>query len=203
MANIFDIYELYKQYYGVAKYHVLPSADDKAISQKIAYSLEKRETESGAIQYSSKQISFNKTGLIGQDIWHPVQLWKSGTEFIDIDICTIRINGQKTIVKTAVSERKGTVKEQFAIDDYKFTIKGFLVGKNQTIPEKEISLLKDFYESSDPILLYGGYPELFLDESCRVVIDNLEFPDVQGKAYWIRPFNFTCESDFITDIIIQ
>jgi hypothetical protein len=119
---------------------------------------------------------------------------------IEIEACTIGVNLSKTIIRTAVSERKGTVKECFAIDDYKFTIKGFLIGKNRMVPEDQIMLLKEWFETTEPIELHGGYPEIFLDESCRVAVSSLNFPEVQGKATWIRPFDMTLETDYIQDL---
>ncbi|MNY27607.1 hypothetical protein D3C86_1615190 [compost metagenome] len=108
----------------------------------------------------------------------------------------------KEIIRTPVSERKGKVKECFAIDDYRFSIKGFLIGKNRLVPEDQIQQLKDWFETTEPIELHGGYPEIFLDESCRVAVSNLDFPEVQGKAPWIRPFTMTIETDYIQDLII-
>jgi hypothetical protein len=99
-----------------------------------------------------------------------------------------------------VSERKGSVKECFSIDDYKFTIRGFLIGENRKFPEKEIQKLRRLAETTKAVELHGGYPELFLDESCRIAIESLEFPEVQGKQNWIRPFTLNCESDFIQDL---
>ncbi|AWG24824.1 DUF6046 domain-containing protein [Flavobacterium kingsejongi] len=201
---LFDVKELYKQTFGSSNFHVPAKGSDKTKSSTILLGgIPQNPNPAGTIQYNSKQISLNKQGLYGQEIWHPIALWRSSEKVLEIDNCTMRVNVVKTIVRTAVSERKGTVKEQFSIDDYKFTIKGFLIGKNRKFPEEDIIKLKEIFESNDPISLHGGYPELFLDDSCRIVIDTLDFPDVQGKAHWIRPFSFTCESDFITDLIIQ
>lgn len=147
-------------------------------------------------------IALNKIGAYGQDIWFPVEFWKDKEKVIEIDACTVTVNLSKTIIKTTVSERKGTVHEVFGIDDYKFTIKGFLIGKNRVFPEDQINKLKEIFETIEPVSLHGGYPELFLDKSCRVVIAALDFPEVQGKNPWIRPFNLTCESDFIQNLIL-
>ncbi len=204
MVSIFDLQELYKTYFKKSPYYITPKDSEEPVTQDIVYSgIADNNRTKGSIDYSSKQIALNKIGAYGQDIWFPITFKVSEKLSLEIEACTVAVNLSKTIIKTAVSERKGTVKETFGIDDYKFTIKGFLIGKNRFFPEDQINKLKEIFETTDPVELHGGYPELFLDESCRVVIATLDFPEVQGKSPWIRPFNLTCESDFIQDLIIK
>lgn len=58
--------------------------------------------------------------------------------------------------------------------------------KRAKFPEDEINKLKTLFESNLPVELHGGYQELFLEKSCWVAIETLEFPETQGKAQWIR-----------------
>lgn len=204
MVSVFDLKEIYKTYFNKTPYYITPSGSDNSFTTSPVYSgIEENSRPRGSIDYSSKQIAFNKVGLYGQDIWFPIEFWKSTKKVLEIEACTVSVNLSKTIIKTVVSERKGTVKECFSIDDYKFSIKGFLIGKNRIFPEDQINKLKELFETAEPVLLHGGYPELFLDESCRVAIATLDFPEVQGKTPWIRPFSLTCESDYIEDLIIK
>lgn len=201
MISVFDLQDLYKTYFNKSPYFITPKSSEKQVTQDVVYAgIAQNPNPKGTIYRSLKNRAFNKIGAYGQDIWFPIEFWKSNEKSIEIDACTVAVNLSKTIIKTAVSERKGTVHEVFAIDDYKFTIKGFLIGKNRTFPEEQINMLKEFFETTEPVSLHGGYPELFLDQSRRVVIATLDFPEVQGKNHWIRPFNLTCESDFISDI---
>jgi hypothetical protein len=186
MVSIFDLQALYKTYFNKLPYH-LPDND----------------RPKGSIDYSKNNIALNKIGAYGKDIWFPITFWINEKTSLEIEACTVAVNLSKTIIKTAVSERKGTVHETFGIDDYKFTIKGFLIGKNRFFPEDQINQLKEIFETTEPVLLKGGYPEVFLGDTCHVVIATLDFPEVQGKSPWIRPFSLTCESDFIQDIIIK
>ncbi len=203
MVSIFDLQDLYKTYFHKSPYYISKKDSEKPVTQDIVYSgIPENDRRKGSIDYSTKQIALNKIGAYGQDIWFPIEFWKSTEKVLEIEACTVAINLSKTIIKTAVSERKGSVHEVFGIDDYKFTIKGFLIGKNRFFPEEQINKLKEIFETTEPVSLHGGYPELFLDESCRVIIATLDFPEVQGKSPWIRPFNLTCESDFIQDLII-
>ncbi|MNG04220.1 hypothetical protein D3C84_873380 [compost metagenome] len=195
----FDLLKLYKTYFNNTPYFV-SNDDNKPLTQEPGYSITMENPRpKGSIDYSSKNIAFNKIGSYGQDIWFPIELWKSGRKLIEIEACTVGVNLMKEIIRTPVSERKGKVKECFAIDDYRFSIKGFLIGKNRLVPEDQIQQLKDWFETTEPIELHGGYPEIFLDESCRVAVSNLDFPEVQGKAPWIRPFTMTIETDYIQD----
>ncbi|WP_291122792.1 DUF6046 domain-containing protein [Flavobacterium sp. UBA6046] len=204
MSNIYDLQALYKSQFGFSAYHIKPKSEETPIERDIFYSIPlENPRPKGSIDYSSKNIALNKKGLYGQDIWFPIELWKSGRKIIEIEACTVGVNLVKEIIRTQVSERKGRVKECFAIDDYKFNIKGFLIGKNRLFPEDQIQYLKDWFETTEPIELHGGYPELFLDESCRVAITALDFPEVQGKAVWVRPFTMTVETDYIQDLILK
>lgn len=207
-ANVFNLYDLYKEYFGRGSYYVDKNGDKKNFTQEVEIpGITKNPHPRGTIHYSNKNISFNKIGAYGQDIWFPVEFKGGkivGGEWtainLHINACTTSVNLATTVVSTPVVERKGTVNEIINIDDYKFTIRGFLIGKNRTVPEDQIRALIDLKESTMEKTLHGGYPEIFLDESCRVIITELEFPEVQGQNHWIRPFSLTCKSDFITDL---
>ncbi|WP_407479981.1 DUF6046 domain-containing protein [Elizabethkingia anophelis] len=205
MVTIFDLNNLYKEYFGKSPFYVGAQGE---VTQNInSLNIPKNETPRGMIHYNKNNINFNKIGKYGQDIWFPVELrGQKGTgvdlEIINIvlDACTTAVNLTKTVIRTAVSERKGTVKEMVNVDDYKFTVRGFLIGKNRRVPEGGIQTLKELFESTKPVTMHGGYPEMFLDETCQVVISTLEFPETQGTQHWIRPFIMTIESDFINDL---
>ena len=207
-ANSFNLVTLYKEYFGRGSYHI-DKAGETVKAETVLYSgITRNPRPKGTIHFSKRTgQSFNKTGKYGQDIWFPIEL--KGTKIIGgslepisipLDICTVSVNLVSTIIRTPVTERKGTVKEIVNIDDYKFTIRGFLINNNRTVPEDQILDLVALKESTQEKTLNGGYPELFLDETCRVVISDLEFPEVQGQNHWIRPFSLSCESDFITDL---
>ena len=169
----FDLYKLYKTYFNNSPYYINPDGNTKPITEEIGYSITTENPRpKGSIDYSSKNIAFNKIGSYGQDIWFPIELWKSEQKLIEIEACTVGVNMMKEIIRTPVSERKGKVKECFAIDDYRFSIKGFLIGKNRIVPEDQILKLKDIFETTEPVELHGGYPEIFLDKKswlyCRL-----------------------------------
>jgi hypothetical protein len=202
--SVFDLEKLYSTYFNNKPYFINKGGKTQQSVQDSMYSITENPRSKGSIDYTSKQIALNKINTYGKDIWFPIELWKSNQSILSIDACTIAVNLSKTIIKTVVSERQGTIKEQFSTDDYKFTVKGFLIGENRFFPEQQIQQLKELFKTTEPIELRGGYPEIFLDEdTTKIVMNTLDFPDVQGKSPWIRPFQFTCESDFIQDLIIK
>ncbi|WP_102980116.1 DUF6046 domain-containing protein [Chryseobacterium scophthalmum] len=208
-ANVFNLVALYKEYFGRGSYHI-DQKGDTTVAETILYSgLPQNPRPRGTVHISSHTgQSFNKSGKYGQDIWFPIVLkghhiienGKLEPIILPIDICTISVNLVSTIIRTPVTERIGTVKEIISHDDYKFTIRGFLVSEDRTVPEKQILDLINLRKSTEEKTLHGGYPELFLDKTCRIVISDIDFPEAQGKNHWIKPFTLTCESDFITDL---
>lgn len=200
---ILDLTKLYKEVFVNTPYKIAGTGSGLDSTPVTYGSVEQNLRDRQSIDYTRKQIALNKKNLYGYDIWHPVEFWVSNKKSIELEACTVGIVLSKTIVETAVSERKGAVIEQFNILNYQFNIRGFLIGKSQFFPEEQIMKLKELHETTEPVSLHGGYPEMFLDESCRVAIINVEFPETQAKAPWLRPFSITCKSDFITDLIIE
>lgn len=133
----------------------------------------------------------------GREVFLPVTLWVSDSLQLRVDCCTVRVTGKKNIIRTPVSERKGTVKEQYHIDDYQFTIKGVLIGTNGKLPDDQMTTLREIFESEKPVELRNALAELFMDKSRRVAIESLEFPEQEGKTMRHRPFVLVCESDFV------
>lgn len=205
-ANIINLVDLYKEYFGRGSYVVTDNGQTSPAEEILYSGLRRNDKPRGTIHYSSKNISFNKQGAYGQDIWFPITLRGTNVQDLEpiemeVEACTVSVNMVNNIVSTPVVERKGTVNEIVSLDDYKFTIRGFLIDKNRNVPEDQIQKLIALRESTQPVTLHGGYPEMFLEESCRIVINEIEFPEVQGRTHWIRPFTLTCKSDFITDLI--
>lgn len=151
-------------------------------------------------------IPLSKQNSVGREIFLPVRLWLNTAENIEIDCCTIRVTSKKTIIRTAVSERVGTIKEQFNVGDYVFNIKGVLIGVNRSFPDQQIRFLKDLYESKQKVELHNALTEIFLTElseenRCPVAIESLEFPEREGGSIWHKPFSLVCETDFADTLI--
>lgn len=138
----------------------------------------------------------------GRDVFLPVRLAEQGGQSITLRCCTLRAVSKKTIVRTAVPERGGTVKEEFSVGDWEFTLKGVLIGDNRAFPDYKMMVMREIYESKEPIYLYSAFTDIFLPKTPEIAIESLEFPEVEGGCAHHRPFVMTCESDNIRDLII-
>ena len=150
----------------------------------------------------------SNTGLLkrqynDKEIWLPVKFTDLDASFkkgeLLLPYSVISISGKKTIVKTPLAERKGTVKELYNVDDYDISIKGFLIDEaNRLWPESQIDDLKRIYENQLAVGLDNALTNIFLkDQGQRVVIETLDFPPVEGGRIHIRPFSMKLESDSV------
>lgn len=111
---------------------------------------------------------------------------------------------KKTVIRTPVAERIGTVKEVFNIGDYKFDIKGVLIAETaKGYPDDEVYRLRMLFESAAPVRLINAVSDLFMDNSRNVCITDIDFPDAPAQELRCRPFSLSCESDSVTNLLVQ
>lgn len=145
-----------------------------------------------------------RENIMGREVFLPIRLSTANGLSITCPCATIRVQNAKNIVRTAVSERIGTVKEMFQVGDYVFTIKGVLIAPaGKSFPDDDIYALRQLFESTEHVLLHNSLSDMFLDTTRYVCITDLEFPDVQGKSLRMKPFQLTCESDYIDSLILK
>ena len=111
----------------------------------------------------------------------------------------ISISSRKTIIETALTERRGTVKELINITDYEIVIKGFIIGATNEFPEIEVSKLRTIYEQNTPIAIQCPLTDIFLlrpdrNGSDQIIISDLQFPAISGVKN-VRPYQLTMLSD--------
>jgi len=143
----------------------------------------------------------------GQEIWLPIKFFELDTKVFGVSellipYASISISSSKTIIKTPLAERRGSVREQYNIDDYKINIKGFIVGYDKSgiypmWPEDEIMVLKKLYELNEAIKLDNALTNVFIGDDHRVVIEHIDFPTVEGGKKNYRPFTMSLESDSV------
>ena len=143
------------------------------------------------------------TEWMGREVLLPVTLWVDDTYNIEIPCATVRVSTQRTVVRTPITQRVGTVKELYGQDDWKFTIKGVLIDRWGNLPEDKIMLLKRIFEMGRPVELRNAYTDLFLEDSKRVALLSLEFPEIEGKSLRMRSFVIQAESDYITNLRVD
>jgi hypothetical protein len=146
---------------------------------------------------------------LGKEIWLPVKfvnLNKAifGATEVLLPYSVIKMSAKKTIVKTPLVERKGTVKELYSIDDFNISLKGFVIDEENRIwPEQELTILKKLFDLNEAIEFDNALSNIFLDKDTRVVIENLELPEVEGGRKHIRPFSLTLESDSVFTLELE
>lgn len=137
----------------------------------------------------------------GINIYLPVKLVEVGGQILNIRCCTIKATSKRTIIRTAVPERVGTVKECYNTGDWSFALKGVLIGENNRYPDNKIEVLREIYESMAPVELYCPLVSLLV-KSKRIAIESLEFGDLEGKSIKHQPFVMVCESDTVEDLYV-
>lgn len=140
--------------------------------------------------------------FLGKEIWLPVRFVNLdsavfGQSELLLPHTVIDIDLRKTIVKTSLAERRGTVKELYSIDDYVITLKGFLIDEDRVWPEQEIELLNKLWNLNEAIEFDNALTNAFLESDTRVVIEELKFPAVENGMKHIRPFSMKLESDSV------
>ncbi|MFT3750968.1 MAG: DUF6046 domain-containing protein [Agriterribacter sp.] len=199
-GEIIDLGKLFANTFGGKPYHI--QEESKRVTEGTPY----RISGTNAEQLVTGNGSLIKEQVKGVDIWFPVRFYNPGdsTPIEYLPYTVVRVTGKKTIVKTPVMYRKGTVKEQYNIDDYSISIKGFLIGENGEFPEQDMDSLKDLFELKRGIQIDNAITNIFLSdpglsrfEQNRVVIESLDFPEVEGGRINVKPFNMQLVSDFV------
>lgn len=229
----FDLNDLYRRAFGIdpQRYRVDQKTDINEDGTNLNNSSEGQYNRDGTIKYDYANTEAGKYKIRsrsadsgstiweqynGKDIWLPTRFRHTGlgTEVADVNgdillpYTVVKITGKKTIVKTPLSERGGTVKELYSIDDYVISIKGFLIDENNRVwPDKEIKQLKQLFCINTAIELDNALTNQFLHTdnniNNRVVIDSFELPEVEGGSVHIRPFSMTLESDSVFDLYVD
>ena len=129
----------------------------------------------------------NKKDFLGRFIFMPVEL-----EDLLLEAVAMNLQVQKKIVKTAVAGRQGTVKELISTQDYKITLKGFLINrKDNNYPTEQVEKLKNIFEKNTSITIKSPLTDIF--EITKVVIESLNLPETKHQN--IQPFSMSLLSD--------
>jgi hypothetical protein len=130
-----------------------------------------------------------------------------------LPFAVISINPKKTIVRTPMPERGGSVHEVVSLDDYAINIKGIVINDSNVWPEKEIKKLHDIFKKNESLELRSALTDIFLrggnkeangveDQLHRVVITDMSFPATSGIEH-AKPFEINCTSDMIFKLEVE
>lgn len=197
--QIIDLSKLYKKTFGNTPYHIKELAKDEEAVGELYH-----VNSAPSLNVYSAKGSIIKEDLNGVEIILPVRFYIGPTLLMYMPYVVVKISNDKIIVKTPMNERKGTVKEQYSIDDYVIGVKGFLIGQDRQFPEDELEKLKVLYETRQAVTLDNALTNIFLtdpelgqEEQRRVVIAALDISEVQGGRVQVRPFSLSLVSDSV------
>lgn len=115
----------------------------------------------------------------GRWYFMPVSL-EHNSKTIVIPFAVISISGEKSIIKTPMLGRKGSVKELISINDSKISITGLLMSSDGSYPEAAVSEMNDLLQVNESIKLISALSSLLLDTEDKVVIQSWDFPPTPG-----------------------
>ncbi len=198
---IIDIGELFAKQFGSNPYKV-PGASDQKTTEGEAYLISTGATKAEK-EFTAKG-SLIREKYLGVEIFLPIRLYEGNRELMYLPYCVVRVTGKNSWVSTPMIERKGSTHELYTSDDYKISIKGFIIGADGKFPEDQLQLLADVKDKKTSLVLDNALTNIFLtdaslppDEQRRVIVIDLDLPEVQGGRENVRPFVLQLESDFI------
>ena len=115
----------------------------------------------------------------GRWYFMPVTLEHKGKS-LEIPFAVISISGEKTIVKTPMPGRRGSVNELISVDDAKISLTGLFMSADGSYPEAAVSEMNDLIQVNESIKLVSALSDLLLDPEDRVVIQSWDFPPTPG-----------------------
>lgn len=187
----FDLEKLYAQTFGGQLYQIPPD------------SFKDPKEEPTIIQTTASKSYVLLEKYLNREIWLPTRLAELNindykrSEFY-LPYCAVKISGKKTIVKTALAERQGSVKELYSIDDYSISLKGFFIdNKNRLFPEEDLDVLRQVFEIRGAFAIDNALVNTILGRETKVVMVSFELPEVTGGRKHVRPFDIQLESDSI------
>ncbi len=201
---IIDIGELFKGQFGSKPYVV--SSDNPSAPAGDPYKNVPASTK-GLPEFING--STLREQYLGVEIFLPIRIYDEGgsKELMYLPYCVIAISGKNTFISTPMIDRKGSVKELYSPDDYKISVKGFLIGADRKFPDAELKALAELKNKTTAVVLDNAITNIFLsdkalknEEQRRVVVTDFTLPDVQGGREHVRPFTLELESDTVFDL---
>lgn len=184
MAGLFNLQELYEKAFSVKMPEYKLNAQEKT----------PLETNSmyGTPYYGSNHVT-------GGYYFMPAFFDLNDDSDYTIPFPIIRIQSQKRIIETPLTERKGTVVELVNQESWKIYIKGFIISKDGRYPEQEIAEMIAVFERNTSLRLRCALTDLFLTADDRVTIKSLNFPEVKGVED-VKPYEMELVSVNIFDL---
>lgn len=140
--------------------------------------------------------------VLGRPYFMEVRCGIDGVNYYLPNEPLISLSLQNNIVKTVVlgNERKGTVKEWIANDDYSISIKGVCVEKSQEgYPSSQVETLRKISEHRGSIEVQNDLLRLFGIYS--MCVESINYADMEGyPGVQIYEMNCISDMDFYADL---
>lgn len=152
--------------------------------------------------YNINGVAFYAQNNNGNEVFLPIWLIRPDGSRLMLQNTVSDFTNKKTIVETALVNRKGTVKEEISISDWEINIKGIMVSPDFDYPDELVSELSELYELGVSLGIENARASLILDGNEMVVIKSLRLPELKGMKN-VQPFEMNLVSDLAFDLIIE
>jgi hypothetical protein len=95
----------------------------------------------------------------------------------------LSVSCRKNIVETPMVNRRGTVKELISTEDYRFHIKGLIIGDNNEYPEDQVMQLKQLFEIDTALAVQCAKTDIFLLSANRSSANNTSDANLSGDDF--------------------
>ena len=171
-------------------------------------------SEPFVLDTAQEQSLLSATGSViratyeGKEVLLPIKFVELPDSFENGELvlpwATITVSSKKNYIKTPLSQRRGTVRELYSVEDYKISISGFLIDlQGRSFPEEQIAALVSLFELEESISIDNALTNILLPDNAdggkfkHVVVTGLDFPPLRGGRLHARPFTLTLESDLV------
>lgn len=193
---IYDIKDIVQKVWGYKPY-TLPALPAESIGEnpyQVKESFQKKSTFKGSSIYGGQD-------LIGREVFLPVTIQAGGKNY-EFPYSVLTMRRAKIIVETPMVERGGSVKEEIGMEDWKISMKGFLIDPMNQFPDEQLYALDQLFKHKEPVRLKCALSDLFLEENDFVVIKELDIPD-KSRVIGVRDFALSMVSDSILTLITE
>ncbi len=210
MANVIDLARIYKDTWGFVGLPfpeiIIRGIPTKSETTFTAEIFKDMQPVAGYTEQNLSNQGVSYRANIGNDVTAFLPIWlsegdRNAQEYL-LPNTILSMTSKKNIVKTALVNRDGTVKEQISIDDWDLRIRGVLVGKGDNYPEEEKQLMVDWYKRKKSMNIQNVKTAICLEGKEKVVIEDLSFPEIRGFEN-TQPYEMRLSSDVEFDLYIR
>jgi len=208
MTNSYNLQDLFNKQWGkIAGSPKQPKFDDINKTAEPAKDPAPKISDQVLVNFRSPSKYYARD-MVGREIFMPVT-------FKDVHIgtkkdlllpyCWVSFQANKRIVETPLTDRRGTVNELISVDDYKISIKGFVIGYDGSYPEDDIKELETLFNRNEALTLDCPMTDIFLlsenhtQGADKVIILDLKINEAQGNQH-VRGFEMSLKTDQILEL---